>query len=166
MADYRRLFVPGGTVTLTLNLADRRTRMLTDHIGHLRAAYARVRVDRPFETVAICVLPDHLHMIWRLPEGDADYSTRVRLLKHHFVRALPNAPRGRRSGERGVWQRRFWENHAKTDDALSAQIDYIHHNPVKHGHVADMDDWPYSTWHRWKTEAGRDWRPPPDDMRL
>ncbi|WP_051881530.1 REP-associated tyrosine transposase [Parvularcula oceani] len=166
MPDYRRLLVPGGTVTCTVNLADRRKTTLTDHISLFRAAYAQVRGDRPFETLALCVLPDHLHAIWRLPEGDADYSTRWRLIKHRFTRSLPGAPQGRRQGERGVWQRRFWEHHPKDDAALSAQIDYIHWNPVKHGHVTEMDDWPYSSWHRWKAEAARPWRQPPEDMHL
>lgn len=166
MPNYRRLLVPGGTFFFTVNLLDRRWKMLTGNIGVLRAACAYVGKRHPFETVAICVLPEHLHCIWRLPPEDHDYPLRWRLVKSRFSKSLPREtdPRaGRRKGERGTWQRRFWEHLIRDDEDLNAHVDYIHFNPVKHGLVSDPDDWPYSTWHEWKKEFGRAINTPPED---
>jgi putative transposase len=166
MPNYRRLFVPGGTFFFTANLADRRSTLLTEHIKLLRAAYAYAAERQPFETVAICVMPEHLHCIWRLPPEDHDYPLRWRLLKSRFSKSLPpeaDSRPGRRKGERGIWQRRFWEHLIRDDEDLSRHVDYIHFNPVKHGLVEDPDDWPHSTWHRWKKEYGRPVCLPPAD---
>ncbi|MEZ5920117.1 MAG: transposase [Parvularculaceae bacterium] len=168
MPNYRRLFIPGGTYFFTVNLLDRRTKILTDNIDHLRAAYRYVASRRPFETVAICVLPDHLHCIWRLPPDDDDYPARWRLIKSHLSKSLPRRqdPRaGRRTGERGIWQRRFWEHLIRDAEDLDRHVDYIHGNPVKHGLVAEPDDWPYSTYHEWKKEFGRPINTPPEDWK-
>lgn len=150
MPNYRRYFVPGGDFFFTVNLLDRRRTLLTDNIAALRKAYAYAASRHSFETVAICILPDHLHCIWRLPPGDADYPTRWRLLKSHFSKSIPRSadrPEGRRKGECGVWQRRYWEHAIRNEEDLSRHIDYIHYNPVKHGYADNPDDWPYSTWH-------------------
>lgn len=96
MPWYRRLFVPGGTYFFTVTPEDRRKSHLTEHIGALRAAYRYVVARHPFETVAIVVLPEHLHCGWTLPQGDHDFPMRWRLLKSHFMRQLPNAGVGRR----------------------------------------------------------------------
>ena len=169
MPFYRRLYVPGGTYFFTVNLQDRRSRLLVEHVDALRAAYRYGRSRRPFETVAICILPEHLHCIWTLPEDDHDFSTRWRLIKSAFSRALPvdvdPAP-GRRAGERGIWQRRFWEHAIRDDADLAAHVDYIHANPVKHGHAADMDEWPYSSWRRYRRDVGREWTPSPETLRV
>ena len=148
MPNYRRYHVPGGTFFFTVNLADRRSRLLTDRIDDFKRAYAQTMRDRPVQTLALCVLPNHLHMVWQLPEGDADYAIRIQLMKARFTRAVPNAPAGRRPGERAVWQRRFWERWLRDADQLSAAIDYTHGNPVRHRLVPDIRDWPHSTWHR------------------
>ena len=147
MPNYRRYHVPGGAFFLTVNLADRRSRLLTDRIDDFKRAYAQVTRDRPVQTLALCVLPNHLHMVWQLPEGDADYAIRVQLMKTRFTRAVPNAPAGRRPGERAIWQRRFWERWLRDDRQRSLAIDYTHGNPVRHGLVQDVRDWPHSTWH-------------------
>jgi putative transposase len=168
MPNYRRLFASGGTYFFTVNLLDRRCALLTENIGALRAAYGHVARRHPFETIAICILPEHLHCIWRLPPEDHDYPLRWRLIKSHFSRALPRAAdpgRGRRNGERGVWQRRFWEHLIRDDDDFDRHVDYIHFNPVRHGFVADPDDWPYSTWPEWKKEQGRPIDVPPEDWK-
>ena len=106
MTAYRRNFVPGGSYFFTLNLAERRSSLLTEHVVALRAAFRLVRLRHPFEIKAVVVLPDHLHAIWRLPEGDADFATRWRLIKADFSRALPNVERISASraakGERGI----------------------------------------------------------------
>ncbi len=166
MPNYRRLFIPGGTYFFTVNLLDRRRSLLTDNIDALRAAYSYVQSRHPFETVAVCILPEHLHYVWRLPPDDDDYPMRWQLLKSRFSKSLPRGadPReGRRKGEHGVWQRRFWEHVLRDAEDLDRHVDYIHWNPVKHGLVAAPENWPYSTFHKWKREFGRPINIPPED---
>ncbi|MEO0400224.1 MAG: transposase [Pseudomonadota bacterium] len=164
MPNYRRLYVPGGTYFLTVCLADRNKDTLVREVDALRAAWRDVATARAFESVAAVVLPDHMHFIWRLPEDDADFSTRLSMLKAGFTRRLRDgAKQSGRKGERGVWQSRFWEHLIRNEDDLSRHLDYIHFNPVKHGFVDDPDDWPYSTWHDWKREIGRPIEVPPED---
>ena len=101
--------------------------------------------------VAICVMPDHLHAIWTMPDDDSSYSSAWSLIKARFSRALakrdtslvPNA-----LGEHVVWQRRFWEHTIRDERDLENHISYIHYNPVKHGHCARPIDWPHSSFHR------------------
>ena len=163
MTNYRRARVPGGTYFFTVNLADRRSRLLVDRIDDLRAALRHVRSRHPFAIDAMVVLPDHLHAVWTLPPGDADHSLRWRLLKSGFSRRVPHDERRGVSrvgkGERGVWQRRYWEHLIRDEDDLQRHVDYVHFNPVKHGHAGRVADWPYSTFHR-ELAAGRlprDW---------
>ena len=168
MPNYRRLFVPGGDYFFTVNLLDRRTKLLTENIDALRAAYSYVQNRHPFETLANCVLPDHLHCLWRLPVNDDDYSMRWRLLKSNFSKSLPcttDPRKGRRKGERGIWQRRFWEHLIRDAEDLDQHMDYIHWNPVKHRLVSDPDAWPYSTWHDWKKEVGKPINIPPENWK-
>ncbi|MDU9411965.1 REP-associated tyrosine transposase [Pseudomonas sp. zfem005] len=149
---YRRSFVPGGTYFFTVNLADRSSGLLTRHIDLLRLAVRQVRARHPFEIPAMVVLPDHLHAIWSLPEGDADFSLRWAQIKGSFSRWVPErgwVNRSRRDKrERGIWQRRFWEHQIRDEQDLARHVDYIHINPVKHGHVRRAVDWPYSSIHR------------------
>ncbi len=99
------------------------------------------------------VLPDHFHAVWALPEGDADYAIRMALIKAAFSRNLPKVERIResreRKRERGIWQRRYWEHQIRDEADLQAHVDYIHYNPVKHGHAERVVDWPYSSFHRY-----------------
>ncbi len=152
MTDYRRNFIPGGSFFFTANLADRRLRLLTEHIDQLRVAFRETRQRHPFATDAMVVLPDHLHAVWTLPEGDADFATRWRQIKSAFSRALPTIEliSGSRAakGERGIWQRRFWEHTIRDENDFARHIDYIHINPVKHRLVTRVRDWPYSSFHR------------------
>ena len=111
-----------------------------------------VRATRPFELDAAVILPDHLHCVIELPIGVTDFSLRWRLIKSHFSKSLPktellSATRMRR-GERGIWQRRFWEHRIRDEEDFRRHMDYIHFNPVKHGLVACVQEWPYSTFHR------------------
>ena len=152
MTNYRRNFVPGGSYFFTVNLADRRLRLLTEHIALLRTAFSYAQTRHPFEIVAAVILPDHLHAIWNLPEGDADFALRWRLIKSAFSRGLPNdeeisASRTHKA-ERGIWQRRYWEHTLRDENDFARHVDYIHFNPVKHGHVGRVADWPFSTFHR------------------
>jgi putative transposase len=152
MSNYRRNFVPGGSYFFTVNLLDRRKRLLVEHVAALRAAFNHVRERHPFEIAAAVVLPDHLHAIWVLPDGDADYASRWRLIKGAFSRALPgdeaiSTSRGQK-GERAIWQRRYWEHTLRDENDFERHAHYIHFNPVKHGHTGRVQDWPYSSFHR------------------
>ncbi len=153
MPNYRRNFIPGGTYFFTVNLEDRNLRLLTDNIELLRGAFRYAHARRPFTIDAIVVLPDHLHAICTLPEGDPDFSTRWMLIKSHFSRGLKreettSSSRLRRR-ERGIWQRRFWERTIRDEADFAVHVDYIHYNPVKHGHAPDQVAWPYSSYRRW-----------------
>jgi putative transposase len=150
---YRRARIPGASHFFTLNLADRRSDLLVRHVGLLRDVVRRVRHTHPFEIEAMVVLPDHLHAIWRLPMGDADFSTRWMLIKSAFSRRLPGGePRSSSriaKGERGIWQRRFWEHLLRDERDFERHVDYIHFNPVKHRVAARPSDWPHSSIHRY-----------------
>jgi putative transposase len=152
MTRYRRNFVPGGSYFFTVNLAERRLRLLTEHVELLRTAFREINDRHPFTVEATVVLPDHLHAIWTLPEGDADFAMRWRLIKATFSRGVPPGERVSSSrsnkGERGIWQRRYWEHTLRGELDFERHVDYIHFNPVKHGHVARVCDWPYSTFHQ------------------
>src|ERR1700745_2743433 len=92
MSRYRRVRIEGGCFFFTVTLADRSGDLLVQHVERLRAAYAAARKRDPFETIAICVLPDHMHAIWALPPNDADFSRRWSLIKHDFSRGVPRHP--------------------------------------------------------------------------
>jgi REP-associated tyrosine transposase len=152
MPNYRRAFVPGGCWFFTVNLLDRRKALLTDHIDSLRSAIRRTQVIRPFRMDAFVVLPDHIHAVLSLPPGDADFSSRWRWVKIHFAKSLPKgewlSTTRQARGERGIWQRRFWEHLIRDESDYSRHIEYCYINPAKHGLVTRIQDWPYSTFHR------------------
>lgn len=152
MIYYRRNFVSGAGYFFTVNLADRKSCLLIDHIDELRAAFRYVRQRHPFALDAIVVLPDHLHAIWTLPEGDADFSVRWRLIKSAISRALSAGEKVSRSraakGERSIWQRRYWE-HTLRNDRISNDTSITSiSTPVKHGLVQRVRDWPHSSFAR------------------
>jgi putative transposase len=152
MTAYRRNFISGGSFFFTVNLADRRLSLLTTHIDILRTAFRETHKRHPFTIDAIVVLPDHLHTIWTLPEGDADFATRWRLIKSGFSCGVTpdevvSASRTVK-GERGIWQRRYWEHTIRDDNDFARHVDYIHINPVKHGLVRRVGDWQPSSLHR------------------
>src|SRR5689334_9066245 len=93
MPQYRRAKINGSIFFFTVVLADRSSTLLVDETDRLRKVYRLVHERHPFETVAICILPDHIHAIWALPEGDADFSTRWSLIKSGFSRGLQDKPR-------------------------------------------------------------------------
>ena len=156
MPNYKRNFEPGGTFFFTVNLQNRRSSLLVDEIDALRQAYKKVQSKRPFETIAICILPNHLHCIWDWPEGDTDYPTRWRLIKTAFTKSIQQRGKTRRKGEGGIWQKRYWEHTIETEKDLNNCIDYIHFNPVHHGLVEEINDWPYSSWQRHLPELKRE----------
>ncbi|UPK02563.1 transposase [Bradyrhizobium sp. 170] len=141
----------GSIFFFTVVLAQRPNSLLIDEIIRLRHIYKIVQRRHPFETVAICVLPDHIHALWALPEGDANFSNRWSSIKSGFSRGLDAQTRseskvGKR--EKGIWQRRYWEHAIRDEADFERHIDYIHFNPVKHGYVARVADWPHSSFHR------------------
>ncbi len=143
----------GATVFFTVALLERRSQLLVEHIDQLRQAVRKAKAARPFHIDAWVVLTDHMHCIWTLPEGDSDYSGRWRDIKKRFVKGLPKTEsirfRPRRRGERGIWQRRFWEHTIRTEADYEHHFNYVHLNPVKHGLVSRVTDWPYSSFHKY-----------------
>jgi putative transposase len=152
MPNYRRAFVPGGCWFFTVNLLERRQSLLVDHIEALRDSVAKIQQSYPFEIDAFVVLPDHLYAVWTLPPGDSDFSTRWRLIKTNFAKTLPKHERlsvvRKQRGERGVWQRRFWEHLIRDEADYARHVEYCYINPVKHGFVTRVKDWPHSSFHR------------------
>ncbi len=152
MPDYRRNRVPGATYFFTVNLADRRSRLLIDQVGTLRESVRRVRTALPFHIDAWVVLPEHMHCLWTLPEGDADFPRRWRAIKTLFCKRL--APSEARTasaawrGERGIWQRRYWEHTIRDEMDYAAHMDYVHFNPVKHGLADNPNAWIFSSFRR------------------
>src|SRR5438270_6770555 len=145
MPNYRRAFPPGGCWFFTVNLLDRRRTLLTDNIDALRAAARLTQTRHPFTIDAIVVLPDHIHAVWTLPQDDADFSLRWRLIKIGFAQAIPKTetrnPVRIARGERGIWQRRFWEHLIRDEDDFRRHVEYCTINPVKHGLVTRVRDW-------------------------
>ena len=151
MSNYIRPRRPGASLFLTITIADRRATTLVDRIEALRKAVRATHRARPFHIYAWVVLPDHMHCVWTLPEGDNPYAARVQSIKARFSREVPAGHRrashmARR--EKGIWQRRFWEHHIRNERDHHNHIAYCWHNPIKHGLVEDIRDWPYSSWHR------------------
>ncbi|HUT09741.1 MAG TPA: transposase [Thermoguttaceae bacterium] len=182
MSWYRRWRQPGGIYFFTV-VTYRRLPILVSEFARplLRDALMRTRGERPFEMLAVVLLPNHLHTLWQLPPGDADYSTRWRLIKSRFTRRMLESgyeepPRNRsRQGrqEHAIWQRRGWEHAIRNEEDWKEHPDYIHYNPVKHGLVDAPWDWPYSTfakyvrlgeyeenWGRQEPQILRNWLPP------
>jgi len=147
MSQYRRAVVPGGCFFFTL-VTDHRYPWFADprHVSRLREGFRRVRNRYPFELDAIVVLPDHLHLLMSLPEGDSNYALRLRLIKHYLTRGM--TIRGNHRGEKPVWQKRYWEHAIRDDNDWRRHLDYVHFNPVKHGYVTHPSEWPYSSFHR------------------
>jgi putative transposase len=158
VSDYRRWRQRGGTYFFTL-VTEGRTPILTEAAAVARLRFCRrgERRKRPFELLAAVAMPDHLHCLLRLPDGDDDFSTRLKQFKSASTRrhlhsggaeAVVSASKIER-GERGVCQRRFWEHLCLDDDEIKAYLDYIHWNPVKHGYVTRLRDWKFSSFRRW-----------------
>ncbi|QIM68389.1 REP-associated tyrosine transposase [Basfia succiniciproducens] len=153
MPNYRRDFTTGGLYFFTVVLKDRSQDYLIKYINEFRQAYKITQERYPFETVAICILPDHFHLLMQLPENDSNYSVRIGFLKSQFSKLLPLQCRkvsesDQKQGDAGIWQRRFWEHLIRNDEDLANHWDYIYYNPVKHGYVQYVKEWQFSSFHR------------------
>ena len=157
MTNYRRYYLKGGCYFFTVVLANRHSSLLTEHITGLRGAFREVMTKHPFNIDAMVVLPNHLHCIWTLPPGEDNFSMRWRQIKTVFSKGLPpievRSASQIKQGERGIWQRRFWEHAISHEEDYRRHVDYIHYNPVKHGYVPHVADWPYSSFHRFVREG-------------
>ena len=154
--EYRRAKTPGATYFFTVVTYHRRKILGTpENIALLRQAFHEVMTNHPFKIEAIVILPDHLHALWTLPDGDADFSTRWRLIKSYFSRHCQARYQGQvsasrqRKQEKAVWQRRFWEHQIRDETDYGQHVDYIHYNPVKHGLVNAPIEWEYSSFRRY-----------------
>ena len=157
MSEFRRRYFPGGSYFFTVVTQDRvpifrepsSVRLLGEVMRTVRGKY-------PFQTIAVVVLPDHLHCVWSLPIGDTDYSGRWRWIKGAFTerwlsavgRESTRSGSRERKGEHAVWQRRFWEHQVRDEIDLERHVDYVHYNPVKHGYADRPADWPWTSFCR------------------
>ncbi|MGU3525367.1 REP-associated tyrosine transposase [Enterobacteriaceae bacterium C23F] len=138
MSNYRRNYIKGGTWFFTVNLRDRQRSLLTDQIVYLKNAIAEAKRQKPFHINAWVILPEHMHCIWTLPVDDCDFSGRWRDIKKRFSRDI---------GSGDIWQPRFWEHTIRNEEDYCRHVDYCYINPVKHGWVKRVKDWPFSTFH-------------------
>jgi putative transposase len=182
MPEYRRSIAPGSTFFFTVVMDRRRPILIQpDTLEYLRTAFREEMAHHPFEIDAIAILPDHLHCIWTLPTDDTRYSMRWSAIKGRLTSLFlaGGATETQRSssrhkrGERGVWQRRFWEHVIRSDDDYERHMDYIHYNPVRHGHASCPHAWAHSSFAKWVSRGvyPADWMcscqgktPPPLDF--
>jgi putative transposase len=151
---YRRDLTSGATYFFIV-VTFRRTPLFAqpENVERLRAAFRDERARRSFIIDAVAILPDHIHAIWTLPPGDADYSMRWRNIKRSFTAAIDPDQRPhvfvsrQHKKEQAIWQRRFWEHRIRDQEDFNRHVDYIHYNPVKHGYVSRPGEWPYSSIH-------------------
>lgn len=158
MPNFRRNFVPGGTYFFTV-VAEGRAPIFENSRARQLLGWAlrECRGRQPFHTLAVVLLPDHLHTLWTLPQGDQDYPARWRRIKSLFTRRWleagaseqPTTAGRRRDGRRGVLQPKYWEHTIRDELDLERHVEYIPINPVRHGLVSRARDWPYSSFHRW-----------------
>jgi putative transposase len=158
MPEYRRSYVQGGTYFFTLVTYHRNPILVTPISRNiLRFALEDVQGRFPFKIKAVCLMPDHLHCIWTLPDGDADFSKRWSEIKRlyskniskHIVLPVTNDQSRLTRRESTVWQRRFWKHTIRDEEDFRRHMNYIHYNPVKHNLVTRVKDWPWSSFHRY-----------------
>jgi putative transposase len=162
VVHYRRNLVTGGTYFFTVTLQNRKSRLLVDKVNLLKEAIQQVKDQHPFQIKAYVILPEHLHMIWELPRDDSDYSQRWKKIKAQFSKSVHKsgfALSKTKHKEYNLWQRRFWEHTIKNMLDFEHHVNYIHYNPIKHGLVNNLYDWPHSSFHHYvlKGQIGKDW---------
>jgi putative transposase len=151
MSQYLRPKSKAASIFFTVALAQRGDDLLLREIERLRQAVRLTRAERPFRIDAWVVLPDHLHAIWTLPQGDGDYATRWRLIKARFSAGVPKASlRASQTlrSERGIWQRRFWDHHLRNDEDFAAHLKFCRDDPVLHGLADAAGTWLFSSFYQ------------------
>jgi len=157
MSHYRRVYVPGGLYFFTVKTFRNQHFLTDDDVrAALREGIQFTRQNKSFDIIAWVLLPNHLHCIWRLPSGDADFSARWSIIKRTVTQRCGerlNRPEWltarRRQRQQGtLWQHRYWDHLIRDEDDFNKHMDYIHWNPVKHGFAVNVADWPYSSFHR------------------
>ena len=153
MPYYRRIHQRGATYFFTVVTYQRRPIFADERAVHLLEQCCQTTMTTlPFLQEALVILPDHLHVMWTLPENDADLSTRWKLIKgkfsHQYQRDKSEniTESQRKKGESGVWQRRFWEHLIRDESDFNRHCDYVHYNPVTHGLAAAPSDWQHSSF--------------------
>ncbi|MCP4259536.1 MAG: transposase [Planctomycetes bacterium] len=162
MPNYIRAKFEGGYYFFTV-VTYERVKLFHSELARqcLKNAIKETKLKHPYETIAFCLLPEHLHCVWKLPENDSDFSTRWSSIKGLFSieylqlvgRQKKVSESRKRKGEVCLWQRRFWEHQIRDENDLQRHVDYIHYNPIKHELVSRIEDWPWSTYHRYVKEG-------------
>ncbi|MFT5589854.1 MAG: putative transposase [Bradyrhizobium sp.] len=157
MSHYRRSLQPGESYFFTVITYQHRSILCDKPICHvLKKVIAKVRANRPSNIDAWILLPDYMHCIWTLPQDDADFPACWRRIKSHVSKACreqchrqdPLPPSKKKHREATAWQRRFLEHRTRNENDFAGYLDYIHHNPVKHGLMNNAVAWPYPGIHR------------------
>ncbi|WP_435950241.1 REP-associated tyrosine transposase [Psychrobacter sp. DM8] len=168
MPRYIRSYTQGATYFFTLVSYNRRKILCEpDFLKAFKSSIRQIQQQYPFEIIAWVQLPDHIHCIWQMPENDANYSMRWSQIKRLTTQACPQYHSTKdalslsevKRNERGIWQRRFLEHQIRNESDFIKHMDYLHYNPVKHGLVDKVADWPYSSFHRYVRQGfyAEDW---------
>ena len=147
MVNYRRNRVAGGTYFFTVTLQDRRSDLLVCEIDALKEAWRNAARRVPHLVLAVVVLPEHLHAVIQMDASTDDYPRLWQDIKKGFTRKVVA------SGHESPWQPRYWERTIRDAAQLQACVDYVHINPLKHGWVDSVRDWPHSSFHRYVREG-------------
>ena len=143
MVSYRRNRIAGATYFFTVTLRDRRSDLLVREIEALRESWRKAASRVPHTVIAAVVMPDHLHAVIRMDDVSANYPRLWQDIKKGFTRRTSSP------GSKSAWQSRYWERTVRDEEELQACVDYVHINPLKHGLVNALVDWPHSTFHRY-----------------
>lgn len=151
MTKYRQRYVPGGTYFFTVQLRDTEQDLLVREIDLLRQVTGLCLRRWPCKIEAAVILPNKLHMIWALPQGDAAYCLRWRFIKSTFARHVPEPQSGDRPCIRTldrhhIWKRRFWEHAIRDKADYDRHLHLMTSAPVDAGLVGRASDWPYASW--------------------
>ena len=149
--QYKRLFIENSYVFITIVTAKRR-KILLKNIQILREAFKRTIQSFNYEIYAICILPEHIHMIIK-PYDINDYPKIIYSMKYYFskyinVEKISLSESKIKKGEKGVWQRRYWEHTIRNEQDFYRHLDYIHYNPIKHNLVKSSKDYKYTTFEK------------------
>jgi putative transposase len=166
MPDYHRVYVNGGTYFFTL-ITYMRYPIFKEEtaIRLLKNCFQITMKKYLFYVDAIVIMPDHLHTIWTLPDGEFDFSVRWKQIKMTFSKRYSGNYSNKltksmiNKKEKGIWQRRFWEHAIRSQEDFNKHCDYIHYNPVKHGLVNIPTEWEHSSFRKF-VEKGlydKDW---------